>query len=55
MNADIAAVTPKYFAATTSRASPSSRDRPVANEKKAVLRARRRACPGRPGASVATR
>src|SRR5215217_1568161 len=54
VNADMAAVTPKYLAATTSRASPSRRDRPVANEKNAVLRAMRRACPDRPGASVAT-
>ncbi len=43
VNADIAPVTPKYLAATTSRARPSRRERPVANEKKAVLRARRRA------------
>ena len=42
VNADIAAVTPKYFAATTSRASPSRRDSPVATEKNAVLRASRR-------------
>src|SRR5215208_3853686 len=61
VNADIAPVTPKYLAATTSRASPSRRERPVATEKNAVLRAMRRACPdrpgacsGRPGASVAT-
>src|SRR5215218_8862095 len=54
VNADMAAVTPKYFAATTSRASPSRRERPVAKLKNAVLRARRRAWPGRPGASVAT-
>src|SRR5919108_705683 len=55
VNADIAAVTPKYLAATTSRTSPSTRERPVANEKKAVFRASRRACPRRSGASVATR
>src|SRR5215210_1729490 len=54
VNADIAAVTPKYFAATTSRARPRRRERPVANEKNAVLRAMRRPCPDRPGASVAT-
>jgi hypothetical protein len=52
VNADIAAVTPKYLAATTSRTSPSTRESPVANEKNAVLRARRRACPRRSGASV---
>src|SRR3954449_10817139 len=53
VNADIAAETPKMLAATTSRTSPSTLDRPVANEKKAVLRASRRpwprgwtACPG---------
>jgi small subunit ribosomal protein S20 len=39
VNADIAAVTPKYFAATISRTSPRIRESPVAAEKKAVLRA----------------
>ena len=53
VNADMAAVTPKYLAATTSRARPSRRDSPVAKLKKAVLRATRRAWPGRSGASVA--
>jgi hypothetical protein len=55
VKADMAPVTPNRLAATTSRASPSTRDRPVANEKKTVLRASRRAWPGRPGVSVVTR
>src|SRR5919108_5177856 len=54
VKADIAPVTPKYLAATTSRASPRRRDRPVAKLKKTVLRATRRALPRRSGASVAT-
>jgi len=41
VNADIAPETPKRAAATTSRTSPSTRERPVAAEKKTVLRARR--------------
>ena len=55
VKADITPVTPKYLAATTSRAKPSTRESPVANEKKAVLRARRRACPERSGEPSAAR
>jgi hypothetical protein len=55
VKADIAPVTPKRLAATTSRASPRRRDSPVANEKNAVLRASRPAWPGRSGGSVVTR
>jgi hypothetical protein len=39
VNADIAALTPKYEAATISRTKPAIRDKPVANEKNAVERA----------------
>ena len=52
VNADIAALTPNTLAATTSRTRPRTRERPVANAKKAVLRARRRASPRRSGASL---
>jgi small subunit ribosomal protein S20 len=52
VKADITPLTPKRLAATTSRASPSSRESPVAKEKKAVLRASRRPCPRRIGASA---
>ena len=54
VNADIAPLTPKYLAATTSRTSPSTRERPVASEKNAVLRASaaRRVRAGGRGASA---
>jgi small subunit ribosomal protein S20 len=41
VKADMAPLTPKKFAATTSRTSPSTRESPVAMEKNAVLRASR--------------
>ena len=45
VKADIAPETPNRLAATTSRTNPMTRERPVAKEKNAVLRARRRPSP----------
>jgi hypothetical protein len=42
VKADIAPLTPKKLAATISRTSPATRERPVANEKKSVERPSRR-------------